>query len=38
MKRRPTKRAPAFGVGGRNVIPLQSSLFAEVPSATFGGR
>jgi len=27
----------AFGVGGRNVIPLQSSLFAEVPSAIFGG-
>ena len=28
----------AFGVGGRTVIPLQSSLFAEVPSATFSGR
>jgi hypothetical protein len=28
----------AFGAGGRGVIPLQLSLFADDPSATIGGR
>jgi len=28
----------AFGAGGRSAIPLQLSLFADVQSATIGGR